>query len=52
MHPSCCQGFDIVQLGEGSFNITEDGVLVLVVVYAKAELENMTASDIERNGST
>lgn len=34
------------------FNITEDGVLVLVAVYAKAERENMTASDIKRNRRT
>lgn len=34
------------------FNITEDGLLVLVAVYTKAERENMPASDIKRNKRT
>lgn len=34
------------------FNITEDGLLVLVAVYTKAERENMSASEIKRNRRT
>ena len=34
------------------FNITEDGLLVLVAVYTKAERENIPASGIKRNKRT